>query len=149
VNLRLVAVLGVAVLVAAGIVFSQYGKRGGEQSALRGPDGTPARSTVVLDAEGSAKRFIHVHEPKDGAAVSLSELPKQVFRWASVPGASHYLFVANNEVGHLIWRSSTAETTLTLPDKVLTALVPGERIKWLVQVQNLSASTDLNRLAIK
>jgi hypothetical protein len=142
-------VVGVAALVAAGVVFSRYGKRGSEPSALLSPDGTPARSTVVLDAEGAAKRFIQVHEPRDGATVSVADLPQQVFRWASVPGASHYTFVANNEVGHLIWRSSTPETTLTLPAKVTKMLAPGERLKWLVQVQTLSASTDLNRLTIR
>jgi hypothetical protein len=138
-----------AVVLLIGLVVFFVNRESGSKAGVAGPDGTAARSTVVLDAEGAAKRFITVYEPVDGAKVRLADLTKVTFRWSGVPGADRYSFVANNEVGQLVWRSNVTDTTLVLPEKVANTLLAGERIKWLVQVQGLSASTDLNRLVIE
>ena len=115
---------------------------------VRGPDGSPARSVVVLDAAGSATTFITVLEPVDGTRVKLDELDEVTFRWKSVPGARRYMFVANNEIGESIWRRIVPDTFLTLPEKVSGTLSPGERLKWIVQVAGESASSDINRVEL-
>jgi hypothetical protein len=112
-------------------------------------DGEVARSLVVVkDAEGAAQTLIHVYEPVDGAGVPVSELPELTFRWSSVEGARTYSFVTNNEVGELIWRSTVSDTFATLPPKVMAAVTDGMRLKWIVQVRRLSASSDIHRIEL-
>ena len=115
----------------------------------RSADGEAARSLVVVaDAEGAAQTLIRAYEPIDGAGVSVSKLSELTFRWSAVEGARTYSFVTNNEVGEVIWRSTTSDTFATLPPKVLTAVTDGIRLKWIVQVRRLSASTDIHRLEL-
>lgn len=140
------------VVVIAAIVFLLAKLRGqGEPDivGVKGPDGGAARSLVVMPgADGSARTIIRVHSPVDGAHARLDELETVTFSWTPVEGARSYMFIANNEFGDLVWRSHSRDTTMTLPGKVRSQLIVGDRLKWLVQAANLGASTDLHRLVL-
>lgn len=143
----IVPALLVALAIAGILLF--YGPLGGPRTgvtSLRGRDGEAVRSVVVLDAKDSARNIIRVFEPEDGARVAHADLMDLTFRWSSVPDAGQYMFVANNEVGEIVWRAAVSDTTLMLPEKATRALFPGERLKWLVQVPELSSSTDIHRI---
>lgn len=143
----LVVVLALAVLVGVGALILSSGR--GTEGAI-GPHGEAARSVVVLEGTaGGARNYIEIYEPKDGAVLSRDELLETTFRWASVEGAERYLFVANDELGSLLWRSTAGDTTITLPAKVVNAIITGERLKWIVQAPHLSASTDVNRVEVR
>jgi len=150
--MRVIAGIVAILALGAGIWLALGSREGGEPRihGVAGPEGNAARSLIVIDAaEGSAGNIIHVYEPVDGASTNLDELESVTFRWSSVPTASAYTFMANNEFGDLIWRSHTRDTTLTLPSKAATTLIRGDRLKWLVQVPTRGASTDLHRLEIR
>lgn len=142
-----------AIVVVAAILLSARELRGGDRARIAGvksPDGTAARSLIVLEgADGAAQHLIRVHTPADGAHARLAELGSVEFSWAPVAGARAYMFLANNEFGDLVWRANTKDTTMTLPAKAQSQLIVGDRLKWLVQVPSLSASSDLNRLVLE
>ena len=140
--------LGVLGLAALGLPGCSEESGDPELVVVRGPDGSPARSVVVLDATGSATTFITVLEPVDGTKVKQGELDEITFRWNAVPDARRYMFVANNEIGEAVWRRVVQDTFLVLPEKVWSLVTPGDRLKWIVQVMGASASTDINRLEI-
>lgn len=142
----LVVALGLVVLAATAILV--VSKRSGPEGPL-GPDGKPARSVVVLEGTaGGAAKVIQVIEPGDGTRMSRDELREASFRWRTVDGAQRYLFVATNEIGQLVWRSMVSDTVTTLPDKVIAALIDGDRLKWMIQAPHVSASTDIHRVEV-
>jgi len=142
----MVAVI-LAVLVGAGILALV--SRGGPEGPI-GPHGEPARSVVVLEGtQGGARTYIRIHGPDDGVTMTRDELRAATFRWSAVEGVNRYMFVATDELGGLLWRSTVGDTTITVPDKVVDAMIQGERLKWMVQAPQVSASTDVNRIEVR
>ncbi len=142
------AIGAVIALLAAGAVVWVLMPRGPRVVAVEGEGGEPARSVVVLGAEDGAREVIQVIEPRDGARVSQSRTEDVFFRWHAVPGATRYMFVANDEVGKIVWRGATVDTVFQMPDKAWRILVPGERLKWIVQAPGVGASSDIQRVRI-
>ena len=137
---------GVVVLASLSVLVSCG--QGGERSDSPKPYSGAPRSVVVMDAKDSARTIIQVYEPVDGARIRKEDLGTVTFRWSKVPNTGHYMFVANNEIGRVLWKEVVSDTTFAMPSKVAAALAPGERLKWIVQVPGVSASSDIYRVEV-
>ncbi len=144
-KVRWIILAGTLLVIIVVFAFMPAGGR-----LLRGKkehDG-PRSLVVVKRMPGSAAYEIPVYAPLDGAKVSVSDLPGMEFRWGAVRGARRYVVLLNNEVGELVWRASAKDTTVVMPDRLRRMVLPGGRLKWVVQVPTLSASSDLYRIEL-
>ena len=55
------------------------------------------------------------------------------FRWNAVPGADRYRLTLYNDAGHVVYEAQLLDTTLALPDAVVT--LPGRSYLWQVEAR--------------
>lgn len=109
---RLLAVAAmIVVAVAIGYVMQN------REPSIEGP--------ITRDLYRSQR--VEVIAPVGDVAVAPREL-----QWKPVGAAVHYDVVVSEVDGTILWRASTRESHIALPEDIVRRLVPGKRIVWEV-----------------